>query len=237
MGADCVVTGDITIFGRDDKTKTKGGGAGGIFSKWRGGGIGGFGLTEKEEKAVVAIEFRIVDAETSEVLLTANARGESERKSKSLGLGGLGIGTGGAAGGGFQNAMTSSGFAKTILGEATIDAVDKIAKQLEEKIPTIPAKPRSIEGRIATIAPPNGAYLAVGGNDGVQLGDRFEIMQINGEILDPQTKDVIDQEVVKVGELVVTEVRDKAAIGNYGGQPLSPVQLASKGYVARLMSK
>jgi len=234
-GADCVVTGDITMFGRDNTMKHQGG-FGGFGSIWKGFGLGGLGLTEKEEKAVVAVDFRLVDAETSEVLLTDTANGESKRKSKSLGLGGLGAGSGGAAGGVFQNTMTSSGFEKTILGEATIDAVNHIVKSINEKIPQLTAKVRKIEGRVASITP-NAAYLALSANDGVQVGDRFAIMQINNEILDPETKDIIDVEAEKVGELVVTDVRDKVAIGNYGGQPLSPAQLAGKGYQARLMVK
>ncbi len=237
LGADCIVTGDITVFGRDDKTKHKGGG-GILIPKWaKGLGAGGFGQTEKEEKAVVGLEFRIVDAETSEVLLTASARGESTRKSKSLGIEALGIGGGGAGGGGFGSAMTSSGFAETILGEATIDAVTQIVKNLEAKIPQLPSKPRKIEGRLASITP-NAAYLAIGNNDGVQPGDRFEVRRIDNEVIDPQTKDPIALEAVKVGELVVREVvADHAAVGNYGGQPLSPEQLKGKGYQARLMSK
>ena len=235
LGADCVVTGDITIFGRDDKSKTKRGILGGILPR-TGAGLGGFGFTKKEQKAVVALDFRIVDAETSAVLVAGSARGESLRKSKDLGLAGLGIGSGGAAGGGFQSAMTSSGFAKTILGEATIDAVNQIVKQVDEKIPQLPAKPRKIEGRVASIAP-QGVYLAIGQNDGVLRGDRFEIMQITGEVIDPQTKEVLDVQAVKVGELVVNDVRDKAAIGNYGGQPLSAAYVTGKGYLARLMSK
>jgi curli biogenesis system outer membrane secretion channel CsgG len=235
LGADCIVTGDITVFGRDDKIKHKGIGAG-IIKGWTGGAIGGFGKTEKEEKAVVAIEFRIADSETSEVLLSANARGESTKKSKSLGIEGLGAGSGGAGGGFFQNAMTSSDFEKTILGEATLDAVDKIVKELEAKSPQLPAKPRSLQGRLAAITD-GGVYLALSSNDGVLLGDRFEVRQISNEIFDPQTKESIAVEAVKVGEVVVKEVDGKSSLGDYGGQPLNPAYITGKGYQVRLMTK
>jgi hypothetical protein len=203
---------------------------------WKGIGIGGAGLTKKEEKAVVVLDLSLVDAETSEVLLPIHVRGESVRKSKSLGLEGLGIGQGGIAGGGIGSAMNSSNFANTILGEATIAAVDQIVKQIQEKIPLLPAKPRKIEGRVAQITP-NGIYLALGSNDGVLPGDRFEIRQINNQVLDPQTKEPIATEAVKVGEVVVSEVEEKSCIGNYGGHPLSPDYVTGKGYQARLMSK
>jgi curli biogenesis system outer membrane secretion channel CsgG len=233
-GADCIVTGDITNFGWENTTKTKGGVFGGLIP--RAGVLGGAALKNKEDRAVVAIEFRIADSETSEVLLTASARGESKRKSKSLGLGGLGGGSGGVGGGLFQNGTTSSGFEKTILGEATIDAVDKIVKELEAKIPQLPAKPRNIQGRVAAISD-GGIYLALSSNDGVMLGDRFEVRQINNEVFDPQTKETIALEAVKVGEIVVKEVDNKSSLGDYGGQALNPTYITGKGYQVRLMNR
>ena len=70
-------------------------------------------------------------------------------------------------------------------------------------------------------------------------GDRFEILQINGEIKDPTTKEVIDLDAVKIGEFVADTVREKTATGAYGGQPLSATYIAApgKGYVARLITK
>jgi curli biogenesis system outer membrane secretion channel CsgG len=235
LGADSVVTGDITTFGRDDKNKCTGGVAGAITRHFPVG-VGGAGVCKKEDKAVVAIEFRLVDAETSEVLLTANAKGQSTRKSNRLDFGGLGISSGGAAGGVGSTGTSTSNFEKTILGEATSDAIDQIVKQIQEKIPQLPIKPRKIEGRVAQISP-NGIYLALGRNDGVLPGDRFEIRQINNQVLDPQTKEPIATEAVKVGELVISEVEDKSSMGNYGGHPLSADYITGKGYQARLMSK
>ena len=63
-GADALMTGDITIFGRDDKHKKVSGG--GIF----GAGIGAIANARTTDKAVVAIDYRFVDAETSEILST-----------------------------------------------------------------------------------------------------------------------------------------------------------------------
>jgi hypothetical protein len=133
--------------------------------------------------------------------------------------------------------MTSSNFEQTIIGEATSNAVSNIVKYLEGKVPQLPAKPRQIEGRVASVTA-NGAYLTVGADDGVLRGDRFEILKINGEIKDPTTKEVIDLDVVKIGELVVDNVRDKSATGAYGGHPLSATYATNgKGYAARLLSK
>ncbi len=229
-GADCMLYGDIVIFGRDDTTKRKQVGAIiGRFSPI----AGAVATMNKEEKAVVGINLRLVDAETGEVFETAEARGESSRSSKDYAgiLGGKGAVAGGEA------SMTSSNFQQTIIGEATSNAVTKIAEFLEVRVPKFPAKARQIEGRVATVST-NGATLTVGADDGVIRGDRFEILKINGEIKDPTTKEVIDLDTVKVGELVVDTVRDKIATGRYGGQPLlSSYATTGRGYAARLVSK
>jgi curli biogenesis system outer membrane secretion channel CsgG len=231
-GADAILYGDIVIFGRDDTTKHKGIGAAiGRFSPVAGGVV----TLNKEEKAVVGINLRIVDAETGEVLETGEARGESSRKSKdyagALGIAGAGAGAGSAG-------MTSSNFQETIIGEATQNAVNNIAGFLEEKVNKLPSRPREIEGRIAALGSGT-VTLNVGSGDGVLRGDRFEILQINGEIKDPTTKDVIDIDAVKIGEFVADGVREKISTGAYGGQPLSSgyMTTSGKGYAARLMSK
>ncbi|MBV8841988.1 MAG: hypothetical protein JO307_04170 [Bryobacterales bacterium] len=130
--------------------------------------------------------------------------------------------------------MTSSNFQETIIGEATKDAVDKIAEFIDGKIPALAAKSRTIEGLVANI---DGCtlYISAGANDGVQVGDRFEIHKILKPVIDPETKEVIDRETVKVGELVVGTVRDKVSIGQYGGPPLSATY--DKGYAARLVTQ
>jgi curli biogenesis system outer membrane secretion channel CsgG len=230
-GADAILMGDIVIFGRDDTTKRKGLGAAlGRFSPV----AGAVATMNKEEKAVVGINLRIVDAETGEVIETAEARGESSRSSKDY-AGVLGVRGAGAVGG--SAGMTSSNFQETIIGEATSNAVSNIVAYLEGKIPQLPAKARDIEGRVASAA--GTVILNVGSQDGVLRGDRFEILQINGEITDPTTKEVIDIEAVKIGEFVADGVREKTVSGAYGGQPLSAayVSASGKGYAARLMSK
>jgi hypothetical protein len=134
--------------------------------------------------------------------------------------------------------MTSSNFQQTIIGEATQNAVIKIAEFLESRVSQLPEKSREIEGRVASLGSGQ-VVLNVGTQDGVLRGDRFEILQINGEIKDPTTKEVIDIEAVKIGEFVADAIREKTVTGAYGGQPMTPAYLstAGKGYAARLMSR
>jgi curli biogenesis system outer membrane secretion channel CsgG len=237
MGADAMLFGDIVIFGRDDTTKGQGGEA--IVRNLPGlGGLGvllaGAMAMNREEKAVVGINLRLVDVETGVFLATEDARGESSRKSKDYSV--FLRGAGAAAGA--RSSMTSSNFQETIIGEATLDAVTKIAAFLERKVPELPAKARQIEGYVARLAA-NGTYINIGSEAGVLRGDRFEILKVNEEIPDPVTREVIGLDAVRVGELVVDTVYDKIAVGRYGGQPLSDAHIAltgkGKGYAARLI--
>ena len=120
-GADLTLLGDIVVFGRDDRKVS--GGVGAIVPA-AGGIIGG---SKSDNKAVVVLDYRIVDVETSEVVATGEARGESKRTSKGFGAALL---AGGVFAGGAVN-MTSSNFGETIIGEATMDAVNKLAEQVK----------------------------------------------------------------------------------------------------------
>jgi curli biogenesis system outer membrane secretion channel CsgG len=234
-GADCLLLGDVVIFGRDDRSERKGVSATTFGPALRripgiGNSAASVGKFSKEEKAVVAIVLRIVDTETGEVLDTAEARGESSRSSKDWSV------FANSSGNSVRNSdgMTSSNFQATIIGEATSNAVDMIIKLLDEKVPQLPLRTRSIEGRVARAAGTT-VILGFGSTDGVEKGDRFEILQIVNEVRDPVTKEVLDVETRKVGEFVVSEAREKIANGTYAGQAV--LESYQKGYMARLITQ
>ena len=208
-GADAILMGDITVFGRDDKkTNIKGGGLVGSV-------IGGIARAKSEDKAVVGLTFRLVDAESSEVIVTGEARGESKRKSSGWGALGGALGKGLA---GIEVDMNSSNFAETIIGEATIDAVNKIVEQFNQQLPNIKHRELNIECAVADVAG-NVLTVTAGGNDGVKIGDVFEIFRVVREVRDPVTKEVLDKITEKTGEITIVGVRDKIATGTYFGQP------------------
>ena len=61
--------------------------------------------------------------------------------------------------------------------------------------------------------------IAAGGNDGVNVGEVFEILKIVREVKDPATKEVLDRVTKKAGEMTITSVRDKIATGTYRESP------------------
>jgi curli biogenesis system outer membrane secretion channel CsgG len=216
-GADALLTGDIVIFGRDDKKTNIGAGG---FAR---GPFAGIHIKKEEDKAVVAIDYRLVDAETSEVIATGEARGESTRKSS--GFGGM-AGVFGSGGGGGGIDMTSSNFGQTIIGEATQDCVNKLADILKEQTATMKKTVREVEGRVADVSG-NTLVLNVGSADGVNVGETFEILRIVREVKDPVTKETLDVVTEKSGEMTITSVRDKIATGSYTGTK------PAVGYMAR----
>lgn len=215
-GADAVLAGDIVVFGRDDKKTNIGGGG---FAR---GPFAGIHIKNEEDKAVVVIDYRLIDAESSEVIATGEARGESIRKSK--GFGGMGGSWGGGGGGGID--MTSSNFGQTIIGEATQDCVNKLAEVLSQQATTMKKTVREVETRVADLSGGT-MVIAAGANDGVNVGETFEILKVLREVRDPQTKEVLDTVTEKTGEMTVASVRDKIASGSYVGKP------AAVGFIAR----
>ena len=220
-GADAILMGTIVTFGRDDKRKTVGGFGYGPKV------LSGIKIKTGEDKAVVVISFRLVDAETSEVIATGEARGESSRKQNGFDVGAL-VNRGG---GGATVDMTSANFGQTIIGEATMSSVDKLAADLNNNEGKIQMRNLDVESRIAEVVERQ-IYLSAGSFDGINKCDRFEIHKIVKEVKDPVTKDVIDMVTEKVGDYIATEVRDRVTIGAYNGTGKPEV-----GYLAKKVQK
>lgn len=208
LGADAYLMGTIVTFGRDDKKK----GISAAAIPGAGRMLGAIRLGNKTDKAVVTIAYKLVDAETTEVIDTASESGESKRESKDFAL--LGAGGGGAGGVGMD--MTSSNFAETIIGEATIACIRNLSARMNAQQAKVRLRNLDVEGRVAQIRD-NQIYISVGSDDGVLKCDRFEVARIVKEVKDPVTKEVIDLDVEKIGEMVITDARNRMAIGQFQG--------------------
>ena len=101
LGVDAIIVGSVTQFGNDNKNTNVGGGGGG----WGGYGLGGF--HHKKSKAIVAVDSRIINIDTAEIMAVAEGKGESSRESTSL-LGGGATGMDGATAPSTSAAATSS---------------------------------------------------------------------------------------------------------------------------------
>ncbi len=207
LGVDAMIMGSITQFGRDDKSTGVGGGA---LSRVSGRfGVGGVKRTES--KAVVGISARMVNTDTGEILLTAKGLGESLRKGTSL----LGAGGGNVVGGGAVD-MRSKNFAATILGEAVDASVTQLCSQLDQGAGRLPEKAVVINGLVAD-ATGGVLVLNIGSRAGLKAGDRLQVRRKMREVRDPATGKILRTIDSPIGEVVITEVDEQSAVGNFTG--------------------
>lgn len=207
-GAQLTLAGDIVVFGRDDR-RVGGAVGGGTFGA--GAIVGG---RKSTGKAVVVLDYRLIDDETSEVVASGEARGESKRDSKGFGVGLL---AGGVLAGGVVN-MNSSNFAETIIGEATMDAVNKLSAQLSSATLQGGAESRDLD-LDARVADVTGSSLTInaGAAAGLQPGQSFTVYRKGKEIKDPTTGEVLDVQTTPLGQFTVVTVRDRITVGTFSG--------------------
>ncbi len=182
--AQLLVKGDITHV----QDSTSGGGGGLSF---KGIHVGGSG-----DKAEINATIYIVDSRTGQVKASTKVVGKAGRK-------GLAVGYSGAALGGLTGDM--AGFKKDNVGKATEDAVAQsvefLIKQLEQ-IPWEGTVVSSKEGKV---------IINRGTRDGVSQGQTFAVGKLE-ETTDPDTGEILDSSVDKVGTIVAKTVKEKISI-------------------------
>ncbi|HMO23274.1 MAG TPA: CsgG/HfaB family protein [Candidatus Melainabacteria bacterium] len=146
LSVDAIVVGTVTHFGFENSSMNVGAGIGAAtrYIPYVGG-FGGFGggMRVKKGKAKVAIDARIVDTATGEILAATHGDGVSTRSGASLWGAGADVG------------FDSSGFASSIAGEATMQAVDAVGSQLIGMANRIPDNKSiaqaDVQGKIADV--------------------------------------------------------------------------------------
>jgi curli biogenesis system outer membrane secretion channel CsgG len=202
LGVDAIIVGSITQFGNETKNTNLGGGGG----NWGGYGLGGIG--HKKSKAIVAVDARIINIDTAEIMGVASGKGESSRESTSL-LGGGGNWHG--FGGGAAD-FGSSDFQQTIIGEAVNLAVKDLSAGLIADNTKLEARTVNVEGLVAAV---DGGQIVlnVGGKAGLKVGDQLNVERVTREIKDPTTGAVIRKMSSTVGVIKLTDVDDVSAVG------------------------
>jgi curli biogenesis system outer membrane secretion channel CsgG len=195
LGLDAMIIGAITRFGPDAAQKEAGGGHS--------------GMSTRKSKAYVDITARILDMTTGEVIVGFTATGESVRSGEVIRINGRGHPK-------KTQEVLGSEFVDSLLGEATRNAVEKIAGQLNSFAEKIPALRIEIDGLVAEVAG-NSVTLNLGKKSGVRVGDKFAILREIRPVKDPQTGGFLPPVVEQVGEATVTEVADVYATAIFSG--------------------
>jgi curli biogenesis system outer membrane secretion channel CsgG len=208
LGVDAIITGNITQFGRDDKTQSVGGSA---LSHWGAKyGLGNVG--SKKSKAVVEVTARLIDVNTAEILASVNGHGESQRSDTNL----LGGGGDWGSGGGGHLDMGSSNFGQTIIGEAVKQAVSDLGTKLDAKAESLPHETVKINGLVAD-ATGNTLIINIGSKAGIKVGDRFAISRVTRVVKDPVTGKPLRSIAETIGQIQITSVDEDSAVGTFTG--------------------
>jgi curli biogenesis system outer membrane secretion channel CsgG len=163
-----------------DKTASAGGGV----------RVGGFNIGGKGGKGEVNATIYVVDSTTGQVLASKSVVGTSKKRGMSVGYS---EGGWGAAFGGEKN--DNVGLA---IQEACAEAVEFIKAQL----PNIPWTGTVVMNKDGTI------YVNRGEREGVTVGQRFTVGDVE-VIRDPDTGEVLDEDMTEIASLEVTKVKEK----------------------------
>jgi curli biogenesis system outer membrane secretion channel CsgG len=161
----------------------------------------GIGLGLKNTKANVAIDARLVDTGSAEIISSVTGKGNKSTANVKVAYQWDAI------------ALGSDEFRQTDLGIATREAVVSVAKQLGDKAydgSRGPAQPEKITGAVA-YAGDNKVIINAGSNSGIKAGMIFIVQHVLEVVKDPSNGEVIDEVSEAVAEIKVTEVKEKSA--------------------------
>ncbi|MCX7920207.1 MAG: hypothetical protein N3A72_11520 [bacterium] len=149
------------------------------------------GLSVKTQTVRVALDARMIDVETGRLIAA-----ESADASHSSGNIGIGIENTGLAFG-------DKGFDETSAGKATREAVNKMVQKIVASLYS--AQVASVDG--------DEVIINIGKNDGVKIGDMFEIKSLGKPIIDPATGKVLGYKKSATGKIRIVSVEDTFATG------------------------
>ena len=193
LGVDAIIIGSITTFQREDKNINLG--------------------MRRETKATVAIDARIVQIGTGEILAVAHGRGESKRARMKTDDDNHPVYRSGQD-------MWSADLASTLLGEAMRAAVDSLVATLVAAAPKIPHT-ETVAVLAALVADVSGSELIinVGTAGGVKVGAEYAVLRPGRDIKDPVTGAVLRHMTSPVGKIKITSADAGSATGTLTGDP------------------
>jgi len=180
LGVELAIIGAITEFGHSKSGKA--------------GEYKGYTLGVGSQKAIVAVDVRLVNTTTGEILAAETVR--KEKKSS-----GINIQTPKAK---YKN---KKDFDNSLVGKATRSAIKKIVTLIDTQMEALPW-----EGKIILIKGSD-IYIKPGSNAGVKVGDVFQIYAKCEELMDPDTGLSLGSVDQKIGtiEIQTTLPTGKAA--------------------------
>ncbi len=158
----------------------------------------GIGLGLKSTKANVAIDARLVDTGSAEIVASVTGKGNKNTSNVKVSYKWDAI------------ALGSDEFRQTDLGIATRSAVAEVAKQLGDAAYASGREPDKLTGTVA-YASGNRVIINIGSAAGVKPGMIFVVKHMLEVVKDPATGEIIDEVTEAVAEIKVAEVKEKSA--------------------------
>lgn len=177
--AQILVQGAVTEFEQSASS-----GAGGIS-------IRGFSFSASESKAHVAVDLRIYDTTTGQIIASKACKGTAKASGGSFGYSGGDFG------------FAAGGTAQTPLDYAVRDAIYQAVYFIILELQKIPWS-----GRVAMIKDDN-IYINCGRTAGICIEDQFSVWKPGEPIIDPETGLNLGSENTQVGKIEVVGVEEK----------------------------
>lgn len=181
LGVQLILTGSITKFSIKE-TKAR---------------IGPLGVGGRFGEAESALDVRLINTTTGEIMLVASGKGKKR-------FGGASI----------KGIDFSQDFNRGIVDEALRPAVEKTVKEIVDhydELAEIEAAAGPSLGKILDVSGPSMIIIDMGQNAGVNVGDRFKVERVVKEIRDDYGE-LLDVLKETVGEIEVIKVLSKSAI-------------------------
>jgi curli biogenesis system outer membrane secretion channel CsgG len=177
LGAEMLVTGSVTEFG--EKESKVGGGL---------GRLGGLNVGVSKKMARVAVDIRLVNVNTGEIIAAKSASGEDA----TTGLDNVGVNDID-----FHNTTT---WDNTQLGKASREAIEQCVQYITEGMEAVPWV-----GKIIKVSASDGSiFMKPGSKGGVKTGMVFKIFRPGEALIDPDTGLSLGSEESLIGEIQVT---------------------------------
>ena len=179
LKAQMLIQGAVTEF--DSKTSDSGGG-------FR---IKGFLIGSNKATAHVAINIRLYDTTTGQILDSQRCEGNAESGGLTFSYSEADFGFGG------------SNFQKTPLGKATQQAIDKAVFYIVSRMQNVPW-----QGSVIKVNDDGRVLINAGSRTGIVPGDVFKIFARGEELIDPDTGESLGYELSMKGSVQLTSPQD-----------------------------
>jgi len=187
LGAQLLIAGAVTEFEAQSS-----GGRGGM-------GYRGFALNLQANSAHIAVDVRLVDASTGQILSSLNAEAQAQETGLGFAANIRGVSFG------------SAGFEKTPLGQATREAIHKAVLFIIKEMEPVPWTGRVVQVKDSDV------YVNAGGNVNLKPGVKLTAYVKGEDLIDPTTGLNLGSKDTLIGNVTLREVQDKFSIGTFSG--------------------